>query len=166
MRASTDGWQLWLDENAGRLLLFARQQCRVTSDAEDVLQEALVEAWSRVSQSEPPPLALVYSTIRRRAIDLARSRDRRSVREESASLLTPVWFESDFGCEHDAQVMQQHIAGLPSEQGDVLTLKIWGGLTFKEIGEALDIPANTAASRYRYALEALRRAMEETNELR
>jgi RNA polymerase sigma-70 factor (ECF subfamily) len=164
MPTSTDGWQQWLDEHAGRLLLFARQQCRVPSDAEDVLQEALVEAWSRAGQSGTPPLALVYSTIRRRAVDRARSADRRRAREESAGAQQPGWFEADFGGGLDAQVMQRRIAELPAEQQEVLTLKIWGELTFKEIGEAVSVPANTAASRYRYALEALRRGLEEAND--
>jgi RNA polymerase sigma-70 factor (ECF subfamily) len=35
------------------------------------------------------------------------------------------------------------------------------GLTFVEIGAALDISPNTAASRYRYALEKLRVALQE-----
>jgi len=39
----------------------------------------------------------------------------------------------------------------------VVTLKIWGELTFAEIAEALEIPANTAASRYRYGLAELRK---------
>ena len=34
-------------------------------------------------------------------------------------------------------------------------MKIWGGLSFPQIAEALRIPANTAASRYRYALAKL-----------
>jgi RNA polymerase sigma-70 factor (ECF subfamily) len=38
----------------------------------------------------------------------------------------------------------------------VLVLKIWGGLTFPQIADSLDIPANTAASRYRYAVDKLR----------
>ena len=38
-------------------------------------------------------------------------------------------------------------------------MKIWSQLTFQEIGEALGISENTAASRYRYALEALRRIL-------
>jgi RNA polymerase sigma-70 factor (ECF subfamily) len=42
---------------------------------------------------------------------------------------------------------------------EVVTLKTWGGLTFAEIAEALEIPANTAASRYRYGLEELRKAL-------
>jgi RNA polymerase sigma-70 factor, ECF subfamily len=40
-------------------------------------------------------------------------------------------------------------------------MKIWGGLTFKGIGEALVISANTAASRYRYALTSLRQTLQQ-----
>jgi len=49
---------------------------------------------------------------------------------------------------------------LPSEQREVVLLKIDGELTFAEIGHTLGIPPNTAASRYRYALEKLRAALE------
>ena len=42
-------------------------------------------------------------------------------------------------------------------------LKIWSGLTFQEIAGTLGIPANTAASRYRYALERLRASMKEAS---
>ena len=45
---------------------------------------------------------------------------------------------------------------LPHEQREVLVMKIWNELTFAEIGEALGISQNTAASRYRYALAALK----------
>ena len=45
---------------------------------------------------------------------------------------------------------------LPEEQREVLALKIWGGLTFDEVASQLGLSPNTAASRYRYALEALR----------
>lgn len=45
---------------------------------------------------------------------------------------------------------------LPPEQAEVVALKVWHELTFAEIGEALGISLNTAASRYRYALDKLR----------
>ena len=48
------------------------------------------------------------------------------------------------------------LASLPEEQRAVIHLKIWENLTFARIAVVLDIPANTAASRYRYALEKLR----------
>ena len=48
---------------------------------------------------------------------------------------------------------------LPDGPREVLVLKIWGDLTFDQVAEQLDIPPNTAASRYRYALAALRREL-------
>ena len=48
---------------------------------------------------------------------------------------------------------------LPAEQREVLVLKIWNELTFEQIAETLGIPPNTAASRYRYALAALRKEL-------
>ena len=53
--------------------------------------------------------------------------------------------------------MQDAMSRLPDIYREVVTLKIWGGLTFAEIADSLQIPANTAASRYRYGLEQLRR---------
>jgi RNA polymerase sigma-70 factor (ECF subfamily) len=46
---------------------------------------------------------------------------------------------------------------LPREQREVLVMKIWNELTFAEIASALEISQNTAASRYRYALAALKK---------
>ena len=45
---------------------------------------------------------------------------------------------------------------LPSEQRAVVHLKLWEHLTFEQIAEALEIPMNTAASRYRYGIDKLR----------
>jgi RNA polymerase sigma-70 factor (ECF subfamily) len=45
---------------------------------------------------------------------------------------------------------------LPAEQRAVVHLKLWAGLTFEKIADALDIPLNTAASRYRYGLDKMR----------
>jgi RNA polymerase sigma-70 factor (ECF subfamily) len=38
----------------------------------------------------------------------------------------------------------------------VVHLKLWEGLTFEAIARLLDIPPNTAASRYRYGIDKLR----------
>lgn len=48
------------------------------------------------------------------------------------------------------------VAALPAAQREVVALKIDGGLTFAEIAAVIGTSANTAASRYRYALEKLR----------
>jgi RNA polymerase sigma-70 factor (ECF subfamily) len=53
------------------------------------------------------------------------------------------------------------LASLPSEQREVVVMKIDGGLTFAQIAQVLGISPNTAASRYRYALEKLRNFLED-----
>jgi RNA polymerase sigma-70 factor (ECF subfamily) len=80
--SSSDEWRGWLDAHTAKLLLYARQQTRSVADAEDVLQEALIDSWQR-PVARRPPLPLVFATIRRRAIDQARSNDRRARREQA-----------------------------------------------------------------------------------
>ena len=87
-------WDQWLARHAPGLLLFARQQAGCEADAQDLVQEAVVESWRRQSQGTPPPLGCVYATIRHRAIDLARRDDRRAAREAAAHLDGPqCWFD-------------------------------------------------------------------------
>jgi RNA polymerase sigma-70 factor, ECF subfamily len=150
-------WEQWLARHAPALLLFARQQTSCDADAQDLVQEAVVESWRRQSQDAPPPLGLVYATIRRRAIDLARREDRRADREVAAHLDAPqCWFDPAVDERERHLLLQKAMSHLPERYRQVVTLKVWGGLTFGEIAEALEIPANTAASRYRNGLVELR----------
>ncbi|MDB6077650.1 MAG: sigW 4 [Akkermansiaceae bacterium] len=156
--APSNDWNAWLAENASRFLLFARQQTRCGQDAEDVLQEALVETWRRAGGR--PEAALVFATIRRRAIDLGRRTDRRSQREQlgrETELFTLPPEDEDAAIQ-----LEQALKHLPANQREVLTLKFWGGLTFVEVATTLDIPQGTAASRYRMALESLRQTLTAT----
>jgi RNA polymerase sigma-70 factor (ECF subfamily) len=54
------------------------------------------------------------------------------------------------------ETIEAALRSLPTTQAEVLVMKVWGGLTFPQIAVALGISANTAASRYRYALAKLR----------
>lgn len=155
-------WRCWLEDHAPKFLLFARQKARTEADAQDLVQEALVEATQRRNDAQPPPPALVFATIHRRAIDWARSQDRRNAREMMVADLTPeTWFDTSVEERERARLMQDAMKKLPEIYREVITLKVWGELTFAEIAESLAIPANTAASRYRYGLEELRKAMKE-----
>lgn len=165
-------WKAWLDENGPRLLLFARQQTRSHQDAEDILQDALVKLVKKLesdqfSGGQEAWMPYLYTTLRRLSIDLGRRDDRRKRREdvshggmdEDKSEGEHPWFAGD---ESDGETRVQIEAGLkelPEKFSEVITMKIWGELTFAEIGEALEISPNTAASRYRYGLEALRKKL-------
>jgi len=53
-------------------------------------------------------------------------------------------------------MLQEALMLLPDEQREVVHLKIHMNMTFAEIGQLTNVPLDTAASRYRYALEKLR----------
>ena len=56
----------------------------------------------------------------------------------------------------DAKIIEEALLKLPLAQREVVIMKIHGGLTFEEIAEVTEVSINTAASRYRYAVEKLR----------
>lgn len=161
--SSANAWENWLSAQAGRFLLFARSRTDCLADAEDVLQEALVEAWERTPAGREPDDALVFATIRRRAMDLARGRSRRLRRESivSAGDGNEAWFASEVEDAETRALLENAVRALPDPQREAVTLKIWGGLTFAQIADVTGCPANTAASRYRYGIETLRQRLKE-----
>ena len=52
---------------------------------------------------------------------------------------------------------------LPDEQKDVLRMRLYSGMSFKEIAEDTNVSINTALGRMRYALINLRKLIEEHN---
>jgi RNA polymerase sigma-70 factor (ECF subfamily) len=153
---ATDEWQVWFDHHAAALVLFARQWVLNFADAEDVVQEAFVRFW-RSRQKARDPAAYLYACTRRCALDWQRSRERRARREQAvvrseAQILFAGPQEQDDRCALISAALQN----LPEDQREIVVMKFWGGLSFPQIADVLRIPANTAASRYRYALAKLR----------
>ena len=151
-------WKSWFARHGSKLLLFARQQARNPNDAEDLLQEAFVRMWRLYGHTGDLSPGLVYRAIRRLAIDWARSLDRRVVREQRTYELSPLSsaFEDNLEKDERQKALLQCVDRLPDEQKEVITLKVWGELTFDEISRTLDLSLNTVASRYRYGLQKLK----------
>ncbi|HTL19004.1 MAG TPA: RNA polymerase sigma factor [Patescibacteria group bacterium] len=162
-REPTDAqWRDWLSEHSAKFWLFARQKARSDADAEDLMQEAIIEAAKRNTGKGLPAPPLVFATIHRRAIDQARQASRRAARELAvAESVASFWFDTTAEDRDRARLIQDALSKLPEIYREVVTLKVWGELTFAEIAEALKIPPNTAASRYRYGLDALRNLTKE-----
>ena len=156
-------WKQWLEAHGPKLLLYARQWTRSLADAEDVVQEAFVRYWRHQRHLPGDPQALLITSIRRAALDYARRQARRTAREEKADgglEDRASVFEPQLGEETDRRLeIEAALERLPAVQREMLVLKIWNELTFEQIGAALEIPPNTAASRYRYALTALKKEL-------
>ncbi len=161
LAAQNGEWRALWDDYGGRLLLFARQQAPETGAAEDLVQEAFVRFW-KARQKEPGlHPSLLFTFVRRLAVDEARRSERRRVREERAAQEADSgpWFEGPLEAEERRLTVEAALRRLPQTQREVLVLKLWAGLTFDQIGRTLEISPNTAASRYRYALGQLREVL-------
>ena len=148
------------DEHAQLLFAFLLNLTRDMADTRDLLQDVFVkiardpESLAGVRDERAFLIRLAHNA----AIDLMRRRGTRDkTREqfaaESISPFAP-------GASPDEQIFRAALAGalaeLPPDQCAVVHLKLWEGLTFEQIAGALDIPLDTAASRYRYGLDKLR----------
>ncbi|MEY2537148.1 MAG: hypothetical protein QOG67_888 [Verrucomicrobiota bacterium] len=151
-------WKVCFSQHGPGLLLFARQWVRTRADAEDIVQEAFVRFWRRNHDVANRPL--LYATVRSVALDLIKRDSRRARREAQAFSEAAQSIEPDFEFEDESQrILGAALNRLPNEQREVLVMKIWNELTFAEIAQALEISQNTAASRYRYGLAALRKEL-------
>ena len=149
-------WRDWLDRHGPALLLFARQWSATRADAEDALQNGFLRFWKTADQARDP-LPYLYACVRSAAMDIGRSQRRRDVREAAShyrSVESSAFQQSLDRAERQA-LIEAALNQLPGDQREVVVMKIWGGLTFAQIGAALNVPLNTAASRYRYALARL-----------
>jgi RNA polymerase sigma-70 factor (ECF subfamily) len=153
---SHEDWKVCFLELAPALVLFARQWTRSPADAEDIVQEAFVKFWRREHSIDNR--ALLYATVRSIALDFIRRDARRARREADAALESDPISAPQFDFADESQrALAAALDLLPAEQREVLAMKIWSELTFADIGTALGISQNTAASRYRYALAALKK---------
>jgi RNA polymerase sigma-70 factor (ECF subfamily) len=145
-------WRDWLERHGSALVLYARQHCASYADAEDAVQDGFVRFWKSRSHARDC-VAYLYACVRSAAMDLSRGKARRQ-KHELAAVREPALLSASEENEL-REMVEAAMIHLPHEQREVLIMKVWGGLTFAQIAEALSISANTAASRYRYALERL-----------
>src|SRR5580658_570071 len=159
MSASTNLERLY-DEHAQALFAFVLNLLRHEADARDVLQELFIKLARnpRLLEGVKDPRGFLLRLAHNLAIDLVRrraARDRRSdqVAAEEAALFA-VADNSDEKV--FASSLAEALGELPADQRAVVHLKLWERLTFEQIAATLDISPNTAASRYRYAIDKLR----------
>lgn len=158
------------DRYAARLYRTAVGMLGRREDAEDAVQEVFIAmVRSREKLAEVRDLtAYVFAALRRAAGRCAAGRAR-----QPQALQTAAEAAASNAAGQDAppvadglrgERLRRALAGLPGEQREVIALKIDGGLTFAQVAGVLGIPANTAASRYRYALDKLRARLGEDPE--
>lgn len=148
------------DEHSQALFAFLLNFTRNETDTRDLLQEIFIKLARQpdLLHGVHEERAFLIRLAHNLAIDLMR---RRGTREKNYSQLASE-SESVFACsdnpdqESFRKALSEALADLPPEQRSVVHLKLWEGLTFDAIADVLEIPPNTAASRFRYGLDKMR----------
>ncbi|MEO0448096.1 MAG: sigma-70 family RNA polymerase sigma factor [Verrucomicrobiota bacterium] len=154
-------WTHLYEKHAAALVLYARQWLPRASDAEDAVQDAFIRLFRSPQQFGENPVPVLYQAVKWSCLDRVRKDSRRDRREQVAFQESEqeTAFDDPVERKERKQMLEKALRKLPEDQREVITLKIWGDLGFREIGEVLGISINTAASRYRYALKKLNQTL-------
>jgi len=147
------------DRYGGRVYGYLLLMLSSHAETEDAVQEVFCSLWERgqTGRAIENPAGYLFRAAHNEACSRLRRRWRHwlrfGTRAEDVVVLESCNPSLD-GVE-DRDAITHALSQLPARQREVVVLKVFQGLTFAEIAGALDISANTAASRYRYAVEKL-----------
>ncbi len=147
------------DEFAPAVYAFALQLTRDPEASKDILQDVFLRLSRRPRFTILNPRSFLLRCTYRAYVDLVRRESSRQRAMTEFASEAFVGFQVEEAGDERLATLLAKVASLPEEQRAVLHLKVWEQRTFRQIAGILGIPANTAASRFRYALDKLRDAM-------
>jgi RNA polymerase sigma factor (sigma-70 family) len=130
-----------------------------TSDAEDVFQEVFTRTYEHLGElRDDTALRPWIATLTRRlCVDHLRGTSRVQPSEEP---IDPADTHDAIATLDDALMVQEGLRALPENCAEILDRFFSRDESYKAIGEALDLPAGTIASRISRCLTKLRRQLE------
>jgi len=145
---------------AGRMLAYVRQLGCNREGAEDVVQEVFVTVWRRAGSFRPErgdPAGWLYTITRNKLVDLWRRQGDAAVLCELEEAVDPAQEQGELRL-----TMHQALARVAPEQRRAIEMAYFGGLTYEETAQRLEVPLGTLKSRIRSGLKTLRTVLEGT----
>lgn len=148
------------DRHAAGVYAFVLSLVRIPTEAEDIVQDVFIKVYERQNRwfGLRNPVGYLYRAARNAAISQLRKQAVRG----NVPIESPILVEAEDGVNAEQLArMNAAINALPPEQREVVLLKTYEELTFRQIANITGCSLATAASRYRYGLEKLRILMQE-----
>ena len=158
-RLDLDSVRQLYERHARGLLAYACTYVTSFATAEDVLHQVFERLLRGDLAITGAPVAYLYRAVRNASLNKIRDRAGDVDFHEG-------WLDSPTGMEQTTMEIQSALRELPDQQREVILLHVWGKMSFEEVATALEIPPNTAASRYRYGLSKLREQFQVTERRR
>ncbi len=149
-----------VEEHHGSLILYARQF--MPEEAEDIVQEAFLQFLRHRFDRQPidNPVAWLFRVVRNEAISRLRRRTLLGRRLEEIRRHQRSWFEANPSKSLENSEIAQKIAEMPLDLREVLVPRLWGELSFQEIGELTETSESTAHRHYVEALKYLKNKLQ------
>jgi RNA polymerase sigma-70 factor (ECF subfamily) len=143
------------------LRAFAWSLCHNASDADDLVQDTLIKAWTHRNRFEPGTnLRAWLFTILRNTYYTAAVRRRREVRDETGKYAATLSTGPTQDWSMAMRALQTALAQLPDEHREALILVGAAGLTYEEAAEVCGCALGTIKSRVNRARARLLKIME------
>ncbi len=149
------------DQVSPAVLGTALRVLRDPAQSEEVMQEVLLEIWRTAARFDPSAgsaAAWIATVAHRRAVDRVRSEQRAAERELRAATATidydQVSDAVETSLEHER--VRRCLAGLTELQRESVTLAYYGGYSYREVAQLLDVAVGTVKTRMRDGLIRLR----------
>lgn len=159
-RGDTDALREIYLAHKDRLLTLALSLVHDMNTAEDILHDVFVSFAAAAASLELRTSLRQYLTtsVVNRARDRFRRLKTQAERTEAnaSSAPTSTAPEEAAVLAEETQRLTAALAALPVEQREVVTLRLNGGLRFKEIARMQETSVPTVQARYRYGIEKLR----------
>jgi RNA polymerase sigma-70 factor (ECF subfamily) len=151
-----EAWAVFVRRFSRYVHAIATRAYRLTGDdAEDVFQEVFARAWESLGTLRDPDAVRPWlaQLTRRCALDRLRASSREMPTDAE---LEPASVAETMDELDEAMDVRQAMARLPDGCGEILDRFFCRDQSYRDIGEALDIPGGTVASRISRCLDRLR----------
>ena len=164
-----------IERHSRRVRDYIRMMVKDGDTAEDIFQETFIKAVRVIDEGKYADsgkfLSWILRIAHKQVIDYFRAqKQNRQVNESAAgyNVLGTLRFaertvEDKMVSEQIERDVRALVELVPDEQREVVMLRYFSGLSFKEIAEQTNVSINTALGRMRYALINLRKMIQEKN---
>jgi RNA polymerase sigma-70 factor (ECF subfamily) len=149
------------DRTAATVYGTVRRVLRDPTQSEEVVQEALLEAWRTAGRFDPrrgSALAWLTTIAHHRAVDRVRAEHNAAERERRILTEQVAYDEVAESAQVnlDRERVRRCLAALTDLQRETVVLAYYGGYTYREVATLLDVPTGTIKTRMRDGLIRLR----------
>lgn len=162
-RGDQEAFKAFYDQLAGAVFGLVRRVVRDPAQSEEVTQEVLVEVWRTASRFDPErgsARSWVLAMAHHRAVDRVRSAQSASDRDDRAGRHAQQRPYDEVAERVETRLEQEQVrrglTTLTELQREAVTLAYYGGYTYREVAELLDVPLGTVKTRLRDGLIRLR----------